>query len=90
MVCSTEDPFEVSDIVIRTLNIQHGALTLLLTFNQFRWLIYIQYTLPFSIPLTSYALTGANEQQWCQCFYMHMIRNRCSQMIAFWCFHYQY
>lgn len=41
MVCSAEDPFEVSDVVIHTLNIQHGALTLLLTYKQFRWLIYV-------------------------------------------------
>lgn len=34
--CSIQDPFEVNAIVIHVLNIQHAALTLILTFNQLR------------------------------------------------------
>lgn len=35
-LCSIQGPFEVNGVIIRTLNIQHAALTVLLTLNQLR------------------------------------------------------
>lgn len=73
-----QDQVQVNGVVIRTLNIQHAALTFLLTLNQLRLqnLPYIQYIhihtqQAFTLALVrrwdgwfpSHAVTGENEQQ---------------------------
>lgn len=84
--------------VIRMLNIQHAALTLILTFNPLqnvrplnRSLHWYWWECEMCDLLHKWWLDRMNNSAAvCQCFYTHNMRNRCSQTTACRRSHYQY